>query len=365
MEDNLAILIVDDIPENIQVAANLLKDEGYDIAFALDGATAIEHLKNHHYDLVLLDIMMPGMDGFEVCRRIKEDEETTDLPVIFLTAKHDIESVKKGFKLGAVDYVSKPFNAEELLVRVNNHLKLVQQQRKLQEMNDNQKRFLSLVSHDIKEPFSTVMGFSKLLKKQIMPCENEKISKYVEMIELSARNGFSLLNNLMEWSRSQFGAIEFNPVQLSLQELFNEVEEQQAFNLQRKGITLEKHFKQDEIRGDHHMLLTVMRNLVANAVKFSEQNSKVVAESEAVEGGHMIYVRDYGIGMSEEMQHKLFKVDERSSTPGTDNEKGAGLGLLISRDFIRQHNGTIEVESKKNEGSVFKIFLPEKPESAE
>ena len=164
------VLIVDDIPENLQVLGNILSAYGLDIGVATDGLQALENVKFQKPDLILLDIMMPGMDGFEVCEKLKSNPETSNIPVIFLTAKSQTEDIVKGFEVGAVDYVTKPFNSAELLVRVFNHLelkkakdKIERQNDELKEMNDAKNKFFSIISHDLRGPFSGLLGLTSLI----------------------------------------------------------------------------------------------------------------------------------------------------------------------------------------------------------
>ena len=170
---DFTILIVDDVPRNIQVVANILNSKGYKLLFSQSATKAIEIVKNKNIDLILLDIMMPGMDGYEVCREIKEIPDKKDIPVIFLTAKNDIESVTKGFRAGGVDYIVKPFNNEELVARVETHLKLkdafnvIQEQNKeLQELNKTKDKLFSIIAHDLRNPFNAIYMMSEVLKRK-------------------------------------------------------------------------------------------------------------------------------------------------------------------------------------------------------
>jgi len=161
--ERFRILIVDDVPKNIQVAANILQRQGYHMAFAQNGKAALSQIRANCFDLVLLDIMMPEMDGFEVCMEMKNAPETKDIPIIFLTAKTDTDSIVKAFELGAMDYVTKPFNGAELLSRVKTHLELNHTRRKLVEANASKDKFFSIIAHDLKNPFNAMIGLSRML----------------------------------------------------------------------------------------------------------------------------------------------------------------------------------------------------------
>ena len=197
------VLIVDDVTKNIQLVANFLKQAGYDINFAISGKTAIKHIKKARFDLILLDIMMPEMDGFEVCKKLKSEDETKDIPVIFLTAKTDIDSITQAFKAGGVDYITKPFNKAELLARVKTHLELQHQKRNLKELNATKDKFFSIIAHDLKSPLNHLLGLSEILQKELESAGSDEIIKIANLINKSAKSGRLLLENLLEWSRSQ------------------------------------------------------------------------------------------------------------------------------------------------------------------
>jgi len=168
------VLIVDDVPKNIQLAGSILQKEGYHISFANNGETALNLTKTNDFDLILLDIMMPEMDGFEVCGQLKQKPETRDIPIIFLTAKTGTESTIKGFEIGAVDYVTKPFNEKELLARVRTHLELRDAQKNLREANATKDKFFSIIAHDLKNPFNALLGLSKLLLQNFDIFDDDK-----------------------------------------------------------------------------------------------------------------------------------------------------------------------------------------------
>ena len=178
-----SILVVDDIVKNIQVIANVLYDQGFHVEFATNGEEALEWLKSQNFDLILLDVMMPGMDGFEVCEKIKEMPCCNETPIIFLTAKTDVDSIAKGFEAGAVDYITKPFNIKELLVRVNTHIKIQEQRKEMEELNHTKDKFFSIIAHDLKNPFNTILGFSQFL----MQYDNVSQEKYKAVYLKSTR----------------------------------------------------------------------------------------------------------------------------------------------------------------------------------
>ena len=205
------ILIVDDVPKNIQLAGSILQRQDYNIFFANNGETALNLAQTNAFDLILLDIMMPGMDGFEVCEQLKKDPNTREIPVIFLTAKTDTESTIKGFDIGAVDYVTKPFNEKELLARVRTHLELRAARESLREANVTKDKFFSIIAHDMKNPFNALLGLSKLLLNNFDVFDEDKKKYFIQNIYQSSDQGYKLLENLLDWSRMQTGKMVCQP----------------------------------------------------------------------------------------------------------------------------------------------------------
>lgn len=353
------ILIVDDVSKNIQLVANILQQAGHEIFFALSGPMALELVKNQSLDLILLDIMMPDMDGFEVCKRIKALPTGKDVPIIFLTAKTDIASIKKGFEIGGVDYITKPFNKEELLARVKTHLSLMRQQQELRELNATKDKFFSIIAHDLKSPFNHMLGLTEIIVNLSLEIEHQEIREMAKLIHKSAKQGKDLLDNLLEWSRSQIGAHNFKPKNISLHKTVDEsilFVEQIA---KQKQISLLNKVKPGIIaRADINMFNTVLRNLLNNAIKFTKPGGHVKIQAKELKKHVEVTVEDDGIGISKSSLPKLFKIEENPSTLGTGSEKGTGLGLILCREFVERHGGDIRVESERGTGSKFIFTLP-------
>ncbi len=354
------ILIVDDILKNLQVIANILKQHGYHIEFASDGETALEWADTQDFDLILLDIMMPEMDGFEVCKQLKSKEKTKDIPVIFLTAKDDMESIKIAFQLGGVDFISKPFNSEELIARVKTHVTINSQRKRLIELNHTKDLFFSIISHDIKTPFAIVMSNTKLLQDKFNTYKPETILKLLKNTHESSKYLYGLLLNLLEWSRLQMGKKSAEPKKLNLQYITERALEILGPSIEKKSLKIENEINRDmNAYGDEDMIMTVIRNLLSNAVKFSFDGEKIFLQARK-ENNHIIYkVKDKGIGMTEEDMSKLFRIEVHNSEIGNSPEKGSGLGLILCKELVNKNNGEIWVESEPGKGSVFSFTLPE------
>ncbi len=363
---NPKILIIDDIAENIKVVANVLKKNSFNISYAQSGKAGIEKANKVLFDLILLDIMMPEMDGFEVCKEFKKDIRTKDIPVIFLTAKTDEDSLKKGFEAGGVDFITKPFKTNELLARVNTHiqLKLVQEQlsktnEEIQASNKNKDKLLSIIAHDLRNPFSVLITFSKLIMDSIDEFSKVDILTYMKSFYQTSKQGYALLDNLLKWSKSQTGKTEIKPEKLNMYELAEETVtllNSQAFN---KKITLENNVPEG-IRAfaDINMILTVLRNLVSNAIKFTNTEGKVMISGKKLNNTVHINIIDNGVGIHPVDIEKLFRIDIKHSTSGTVGERGTGLGIILCKEFIEKNNGELSVKSELKNGSTFSFSLP-------
>lgn len=353
------VLIVDDVTKNIQLVANYLKQAGYEINYAISGKSALKHIKKENFDLILLDIMMPEMDGFEVCQKLNSDISTKDIPIVFLTAKTDIDSITKAFEVGGVDYITKPFNKAELLARVKTHLELRQQKKDLKELNATKDKFFSIIAHDLKSPLNQLLALSELLQRELESDHIEEVVKMARMINVSAKSGRSLLENLLEWARSQTGVFNFYPEKLNLKYIANEVLESQGNNAIQKNICISSEMANGILAyADGNMIKTILRNLISNGIKFTNLGGKITLSAMKDEGFIICSVADDGIGIEPSDVDKLFRIDINPNTIGNSTEKGTGLGLILCKEFVEINGGKIWVESELGAGSTFKFSIP-------
>ncbi len=215
--ENPYILVVDDIGANLKLLGDILNGGGYHIRPVTDGEMALKVAEKETPGLILLDIMMPGMSGYKVCRQLKENPGLKEVPVIFISALSDSYDIVKALNLGGVDYITKPFQAEEVIARVNTHYKLYQQslelkkQRKeLQELNATKDKFFSIIAHDLRGPFNGFLGLTQLMAEELENLTSEEIKDFTLSMRNSAADMFRLLENLLEWARMQQGLITFN-----------------------------------------------------------------------------------------------------------------------------------------------------------
>jgi two-component system sensor histidine kinase/response regulator len=368
---DFTVLIVDDVDANVLLLKLLLTKAGYKTLTAYNGKDALEIIKKDSPDLVLLDIMMPVMDGHEVAAQLREMPERRDMPIIFLSALNSPDDIVKGFKFGAADYVSKPFNKDELLIRVNHQLSLVSAKRIISRQNDELQRTIigrdklySVIAHDLRSPIGSIRMVMNALVLNI-PKEtlDEDMYELLIMGNRLTEESFVLLDNLLKWTKSQTGRlntvfqdnVEILPLIRGEVELSEVVAELKNIRIKLNGDTNAK------VRIDQDMIKTVLRNLVSNAIKFSNPASEVNVNITEEEGQILISVMDSGEGISQENQDKLFKADSHFTSFGTDNEEGSGLGLLLCKEFVTRNGGKIWFESKEGEGSTFYFNIPTLP----
>ncbi len=354
------ILIVDDIPANLKVLGDILKEEGYKVRPVPSGALALQVAEREKPDLILLDIMMPDMDGYEVCRRLKENKLLHDIPVIFISALSETNDVVKALKYGGVDYITKPFRAEEISARVKTHIKLRRQSIELQELNVTKDKFFSIIAHDLRGPMGGFMGLTDLLTEELSNMSMAEIQEFLGSMRESATNLFKLLENLLQWARVQQGGIIFNRERVLFRPIVIESLELIRESAKKKGITIISDISEQlEVFADSNLLQTVIRNLVSNAVKFSARGGIVNISAKTTEDDSVeISVKDMGIGMNREMIETLFRIDVKNGRPGTEGEQSTGLGLLLCKEYIEKHGGHIRVESEVGKGSVFTFNIP-------
>lgn len=363
------ILIVDDVMSNVLLLKVLLTNEKFAIATASNGRQALEQVEKENPDLVLLDVMMPDMSGFEVAQHLKSNPQTAEIPIIFLTALNSTADIVKGFQVGANDFISKPFNKEELIIRVTYQISLVAAKRlilskteELQRTIAGRDKLYSVIAHDLRSPMGSI---KMVLNMLILNLPFEKIG--AEMYELltmanqTTEDVFSLLDNLLKWTKSQIGKLNVVYQDVDLVEVTDGVIEIFSMVASLKKIRI-REMKPERmmVNADIDMLKTVVRNLLSNAIKFSKENSEILVKMEEVNGMAVVSVQDHGCGISEEGQKKLLHADTHFSTFGTNNEEGSGLGLLLCKDFVVKNGGKLWFTSKEGEGSIFSFSIPVK-----
>ncbi|MEI6139125.1 MAG: hybrid sensor histidine kinase/response regulator [Mariniphaga sp.] len=360
------ILIVDDIPANLKVLGDMLKGDGYKVRPVPNGALALLAAEKEKPDLILLDIMMPDMDGYEVCLRLKENKNLSGIPVIFISALNDTNDIVKALTSGGVDYITKPFKAEEVKARVSTQLKIHSQSKELVELNATKDKFFSIIAHDLRGPLGSFMVLTEMLADESLHYTPAEIKDFMQDLSLTSRNIFNLLENLLEWSRMQRGQTAFIPQILDLPYVVVDCVKLVSEPATKKAIDIHVDIPNGaKVFADNNMLQCIIRNLVSNAIKFTKRGGSITLTTKPAANGLIeIAVKDTGIGISPTMVENLFRHDINSSRKGTENEPSTGLGLLLCKEFVEKHGGKIWVESdsegKSGEtGTIFYFTMPE------
>jgi two-component system, sensor histidine kinase and response regulator len=353
------VLVVDDISQNLQVVGTTLRNEGYYVTPATNGTQALERAQSRPPDLILLDLMMPDMDGLEVCRRLKADPLTQQIPVIFLTASNEMEHLVKGFEMGAVDYVTKPFNTPELLARVRTHLELKHARERLQEMNDDKNEFMGIAAHDLRNPLGDVKGYAELiLEERELP--RQELEDSVRRIRDAAARMVEMVQNLLDTNRIERGELRLNLTPVDLLADVAAVIESQQGRAVAKQQTLQVHNEAGSVKvlADAAVLTQVIENLVSNAVKYSPPGKNIFVRLKKEASAVRIEVQDEGPGLNAEDRKKLFGRFARLSAKPTGGESATGLGLSIVKRMVEAMNGTVWCESEPGQGATFIVTLP-------
>lgn len=368
-EKKCSILIVDDEPKNIQLIGNILKE--YEVEFATCGKEALEWIGSKKFDLILLDIMMPDMDGFEVCKRLKADEKTKDTPVIFITARREEDDEFRGLELGAIDYITKPLKLPIVKRRVKNHLKLQSlmselteknkeletSNEELSEVNRLKNKFIGFAAHDLRTPVSGIRGLSNLLLKSKLTEEKQKT--FLENIHQVATEMLVLIDDLLDISMIESGKLE---IRLSRGHMGKLVAGRVRLNeiiAEKKGIAIETELSETPtIQFDGPRMAQVIDNLMSNAIKFSPPGTTIHVSLTQREDMLRVSVRDEGPGVGRVDHENLFDEFQRLDIEPSAGEKSSGLGLAIVKKIISAHNGLLEVESDPGGGAEFAFMLP-------
>ena len=360
------ILIVDDVVSNVLLLKILLTNEKFQVCTANNGTMCIEMAKKEHPDLILLDVMMPDINGFDTAVVLKKDEATKEIPIIFLTALNTPQDLVHGFQVGASDFLTKPFNKEELVMRVTQQISLVAAKRIIEKQNaelratlNNRDKMYSVIAHDLRSPMASIRMVLNLVIQSTSPeTVGPELFMLLDQANRESEEVHDLLDNLLKWTKSQTGRLTVVKQELDLNDIIPGVVEIFMAIAATKRITLDLQSLVSplKVEADNDMLKTVVRNFLSNAIKFSPEDSTIEIIMAEENGFAKVSVRDHGVGISADRIDTIFHKGE--TTYGTGGEEGSGLGLQLCQDFARKNGGDCTVESVEGQGSTFSVLIP-------
>ena len=412
MEPTLKILIVEDNPGDVLIVREHLKSSGlnFTLSHAVNLKDSLKLCSENIFDVILLDLGLPDSTGIETLRELYDSKVGS--PLVVMTGLDDEEVALEALRVGAQDYLVKNRLTTDALVKsvkysierrkIQELLRLSEERYRkltreleqkvkertsdlehlnqklhkelreriqvegalrknevqLKELNATKDKFFNIVAHDLKNPFTSLLGSSELLFQNIEQLDHDNIKKLAIILNDSAKGGYAILQNLLDWSRSQTGMLRMNPENLNLKNLVDENVVNLDLLAMNKQIEILCHVSSDIlVYGDKNMINTVLRNLISNALKFSHPSSKIIISAFKANDEVVVSVKDFGTGIASEDIPKLFRIDTKFSLPGTENEQGTGLGLKLSKEFVEKQGGKIWVVSEVAKGSEFMFSI--------
>ncbi len=365
------ILIVDDTPDNLRLLSEMLMQQGHSVRSAINGTAALMALHQKCPDLILLDINMPHLDGYEVCQKIKTNEKTQEIPILFLSAFNEAIDKVKAFDVGGLDYITKPFQVEEVLARVNTYLMLSRTQKELQqakaealralaqekELSRLKSEFISLVTHDFHTPLVSIQGFISLLRQNCPDLPIAKQHRYFDKIESSVDHLMYLLEQILLIGKSESRTLPCYPIQFNLPELCQELIESLQLQSDRHPIEFSYTGHATDVELDPALIRQILINLLTNAIKYSPRDRPIRLTLQSQVDAIVLQVEDQGIGIPAAEQPQLFELFHRCSN--VQSIRGSGLGLAVVKSCVDAHHGDIQIDSQVGQGTIVKITFPQ------
>jgi two-component system, sensor histidine kinase and response regulator len=359
--------MVDDDRLNLRILRAILQGEGYILEEARSGEEALEKYDAFRPDLVLLDVEMAGINGFETCRTLKAKHSTDAAPVIFITARTESDDVVEGFRAGGVDYLSKPFHANEAVARIRTHLQnrvfseqLLSLVDQLGRANAAKNRFLGMAAHDLRNPLASIRGLAEFLLEPSIGPLNDEQREMVSMIHTTSHDLLKMVNELLDVATIEAGELKIRPEAVSLVDLVQKSVHLMGMEAARKksSIRLQILEAPPTLTLDPAKVRQVIDNLLSNAIKYSPPQSLIVVEVDHDRTAARLSVKDQGPGIPESERDLLFKDFGRLSAKPTAGEKSTGLGLAICKNIVDAHHGSICAENLPARGCEFRVTFP-------
>ena len=363
----LKILAVDDDRVNLRILRGILVAEGYVMAEADSGEKGLEIYEQFQPDLVLLDVVLPGINGFDTCRELIRRHDSKAAPVIFITAKQESDDIVEGLSAGGVDYVPKPFRQKEVVARIRTHLAIralfAKQRtlvRQLQLANEAKNKFLGMAAHDLRNPLASIRGLAEFVHDGTLGPVNAEQADALDTIQQASQSMLGLVNELLDVATIEAGELKLQQAPVALGELIEKAVAMGGMEASKKGTVIVFHERDGNpvCLLDAAKIRQVMDNLLSNAVKYSPPGSTVSVALKVIAGACAVSVRDQGPGIPENERDRLFKDFSRLSVQPTGGEKSTGLGLAICRKIIEAHRGSVTAENLPGRGCEFRFTLP-------
>lgn len=363
------ILFIDDLASNLMAVQLMLEAEDYIVQTATSGNAALEWLENSHQipSLILLDVMMPNQSGFEVCRMLKGIERYKNIPVIFVTARITQNDILEGFEAGGVDYITKPFNNLELVARVNNHIELSENRRKLEiknkeleEANRVKNVLFEVIDHDIRTPINGFMNLTEMMYKQPSHFSIETVKQLSSEMFQSSQRLNQMVENLLKWGKIQLNGFELIPTTINVRNKVVEIIELfKTFAIKKKikfSVSISSVL---ELNADEEMFATIVRNLILNALQNCHPSTTItIIGGKTTPNTVTISVTDEGECMDAEIVQSIQNKTVFSTTLESMNESGVGIGLGIVHNFVDLHKGTFSITSEQEIGTTIMVSFP-------
>lgn len=361
------ILALDDELLNLELLRFILERNNFSFKGINDDDLLFELLEERLPDLILLDIIMPKIEGFELCEKLKKVEKYKEIPVIFLTGKVNVKDKVRGFEVGGVDYVTKPFNQQELIARIQTHVELrraknqiEQQAENLRQSNALKDRMFSIIGHDLRSPLSAAkLKMDFIMRGIIDPKADNFLDGTVFELLNTMDEALNLLQNLLGWAKSESDQIQVIPENFDIHELVEQTFRLLKLGSEHKQLHLVNQVPQETfVNADLNTVKTVLRNLLSNAIKFTPVNGQITVQTTTKGERTVIEVVDNGQGIAKADIAKILNPNEHFSKLGTEKEPGTGLGLVLCQNFVQKNGGSLKIKSTLGEGSIFYFDLP-------